>query len=85
MFYVFFNTSWRVGSWTYAEEIFLGSMRAKGNVLITASLWVALMIKLYDGTGKFADWGCHLLRLAEQAAIKMAAEEHVEDMGSSPG
>lgn len=30
LFYMFFNISWGVGSWTYASEIFPLTYRAKG-------------------------------------------------------
>ncbi|KAI1383361.1 putative sugar transporter [Hypoxylon trugodes] len=41
MFFTFFNMSWSSGSWTYAAEIFPISLRAKGNALCTASLWIS--------------------------------------------
>ncbi|KAI2629580.1 putative sugar transporter [Hypoxylon sp. NC1633] len=41
MFFTFFNASWSSGTWTYAAEIFPISLRAKGNALCTASLWVS--------------------------------------------
>ncbi|KAI0176436.1 putative sugar transporter [Hypoxylon sp. FL1284] len=41
MFFTFFNASWSSGSWTYAAEIFPISLRAKGNALCTASLWIS--------------------------------------------
>ncbi|KAI1780143.1 putative sugar transporter [Hypoxylon cercidicola] len=41
MFFTFFNSSWSAGSWTYAAEIFPISLRAKGNALCTASLWIS--------------------------------------------
>ncbi|KAI0898490.1 putative sugar transporter [Annulohypoxylon nitens] len=41
IFYTFFNMSWSSGSWTYAAEIFPISLRAKGNALCTASLWMS--------------------------------------------
>ncbi|KAI1343399.1 putative sugar transporter [Xylariaceae sp. FL0016] len=41
LFFTFFNMSWSSGSWTYAAEIFPISLRAKGNALCTASLWVS--------------------------------------------
>ncbi|KAI0476499.1 permease of the major facilitator superfamily [Xylariaceae sp. FL0804] len=41
LFYTFFNATWSSGSWTYAAEIFPVSMRAKGNALCTASLWIS--------------------------------------------
>ncbi|KAI0148670.1 putative sugar transporter [Xylariaceae sp. FL1272] len=41
LYYVFFNASWGAGSWTYAAEIFPISLRAKGNALCTATLWLA--------------------------------------------
>ncbi|KAI9688124.1 MAG: Solute carrier 2 (Facilitated glucose transporter) member 8 [Bathelium mastoideum] len=44
LFYVFFNISWGVGSWTYAAEIFPLSMRAKGSALSTMSLWGACYV-----------------------------------------
>ncbi|KAI0886438.1 putative sugar transporter [Annulohypoxylon maeteangense] len=44
LFYVFFNTSWGVGSWTYATEIFPAMYRAKGNALSTASLWLSCYV-----------------------------------------
>ncbi|KAH9886847.1 putative sugar transporter [Xylariomycetidae sp. FL2044] len=40
-FFTFFNMSWSSGSWTYAAEIFPISLRAKGNALCTASLWIS--------------------------------------------
>ncbi|KAL9062820.1 MAG: hypothetical protein Q9157_008608, partial [Trypethelium eluteriae] len=44
LFYVFFNLSWAVGSWTYAAEIFPLGMRAKGSALSTMSLWGACWV-----------------------------------------
>ena len=44
LFYVFFNISWGVGSWTYAAEIFCLGMRAKGSALSTMSLWAACWV-----------------------------------------
>ncbi|KAI6086445.1 putative sugar transporter [Hypoxylon rubiginosum] len=44
LFYVFFNISWGVGSWTYATEIFPVMYRAKGNALSTASLWLSCYV-----------------------------------------
>ncbi|KAI0133006.1 general substrate transporter [Xylariales sp. AK1849] len=44
LFFLFFNMSWSSGSWTYAAEIFPSSLRAKGNALCTASLWVSNFI-----------------------------------------
>ncbi|KAL9084156.1 MAG: hypothetical protein Q9165_008204 [Trypethelium subeluteriae] len=44
LFYVFFNLSWAVGSWTYAAEIFPLGMRAKGSALSTMSLWGACLV-----------------------------------------
>lgn len=44
LFYVFFNISWGVGSWTYATEIFPAMYRAKGNALSTASLWLSCYV-----------------------------------------
>ncbi|KAI1119958.1 general substrate transporter [Nemania abortiva] len=41
LFFTFFNMSWSAGSWTYAAEIFPLSLRAKGNALCTASLWIS--------------------------------------------
>ncbi|KAI0533868.1 general substrate transporter [Xylaria digitata] len=41
LFFTFFNMSWSTGSWTYASEIFPLSLRAKGNALCTASLWIS--------------------------------------------
>ncbi|KAI0964970.1 general substrate transporter [Xylaria arbuscula] len=41
LFFTFFNLSWSAGSWTYASEIFPLSLRAKGNALCTASLWIS--------------------------------------------
>jgi hypothetical protein len=63
LFYVFFNISWGVGSWTYASEIFPLSMRAKGNALCTGSLWAACYIvaqvspPIADAVG----WGLYLI------------------------
>ncbi|KAJ2985776.1 hypothetical protein NUW58_g5355 [Xylaria curta] len=41
LFFTFFNMSWSAGSWAYAAEIFPISLRAKGNALCTASLWIS--------------------------------------------
>ncbi|KAI1382352.1 putative sugar transporter [Hypoxylon crocopeplum] len=41
LFFTFFNMSWSSGSWAYAAEIFPISLRAKGNALCTASLWIS--------------------------------------------
>ena len=63
LFYVFFNISWGVGSWTYAAEIFPVSMRAKGNALSTASLWIACYI-VAQASPPIADavgWGLYII------------------------
>jgi hypothetical protein len=63
LFYVFFNISWGVGSWTYAAEIFPVSMRAKGNALTTASLWTACYI-VAQASPPIADaigWGLYII------------------------
>lgn len=63
LFYVFFNISWGVGSWTYAAEIFPVSMRAKGNALTTASLWIACYI-VAQASPPIADaigWGLYII------------------------
>ncbi|KAJ5278710.1 Sugar transporter [Penicillium angulare] len=63
LFYVFFNISWGVGSWTYAAEIFPISMRAKGNAITTASLWAGTYIvaqaspPISDAIG----WGLYII------------------------
>lgn len=63
LFYVFFNISWGVGSWTYAAEISPVSMRAKRNALTTASLWAACYIvaqaspPIVDAIG----WGLYII------------------------
>ncbi|KAJ5697140.1 Sugar transporter [Penicillium malachiteum] len=63
LFYVFFNISWGVGSWTYAAEIFPVSMRAKGNALSTASLWAACYIvaQASPPIGDAIGWGLYLI------------------------
>ncbi|KAJ5636894.1 Sugar transporter [Penicillium longicatenatum] len=63
LFYVFFNISWGVGSWTYAAEIFPGSMRAKGNALTTASLWAACYIvaQASPPIGDAIGWGLYII------------------------
>lgn len=63
LFYVFFNISWGVGSWTYASEIFPLSMRAKGNALSTASLWAACYV-VAQASPPIADavgWGLYVI------------------------
>ena len=63
LFYVFFNVSWGVGSWTYASEIFPLSMRAKGNALSTASLWAACYV-VAQASPPIADavgWGLYVI------------------------
>jgi xanthosine utilization system XapX-like protein len=44
LFYLFFNVSWGVGSWTYAAEIWPLRYRAKGNAISTASLWIGTYV-----------------------------------------
>ncbi|KAI0439501.1 general substrate transporter [Xylaria telfairii] len=44
LFFTFFNMSWSAGSWAYAAEIFPIPLRAKGNALCTASLWISNFI-----------------------------------------
>ncbi|KAH8886219.1 permease of the major facilitator superfamily [Thozetella sp. PMI_491] len=44
IFYIFFNMTWSPGSWLYVSEIFPISLRAKGNALCTASLWLSNFI-----------------------------------------
>lgn len=63
LFYVFFNISWGVGSWTYAAEIFPVSMRAKGNALTTASLWTACYIvaQVSPPIAEAIGWGLYII------------------------
>ncbi|KAK9412957.1 putative Permease of the major facilitator superfamily [Seiridium unicorne] len=63
LFYTFFNMSWSSGSWTYAAEIFPISLRAKGNALCTASLWISNFI-VAQATPPLASaigWGFYIL------------------------
>ncbi|KAJ5115492.1 Sugar transporter [Penicillium alfredii] len=85
-FYVFFNISWGVGSWTYAAEIFTVSMRAKGNALTTASLWAALGTRGRMLEEMSPVFGIES-QLAERSGVKPThagqdrMEEHVENVG----
>ena len=63
LFYVCFNVSWGVGSWTYAAEIFPLALRAKGNALSTMSLWLACYI-VAQASPPIADaigWGLYII------------------------
>lgn len=63
LFFVFFNISWGVGSWTYAAEIFPLSMRAKGNALSTMSLWAACYVvaQVSPPIGEAIGWGLYII------------------------
>jgi MFS family permease len=63
LFYAFFNISWGVGSWTYAAEIFPVSMRAKGNALTTASLWLGCYIvaQASPPLTEVVGWGLYII------------------------
>lgn len=63
LFYVFFNISWGVGSWTYASEIFPVSYRAKGNALSTMSLWLSCYVvaQVSPPIGAAIGWGLYII------------------------
>lgn len=63
IFYTFFNMSWSSGSWTYAAEIFPISLRAKGNALCTASLWVSnfIVAQTTPPIASAIGWGLYIL------------------------
>ncbi|OAP56558.1 hypothetical protein AYL99_09737 [Fonsecaea erecta] len=63
LFYVFFNISWGVGSWTYASEIWPVALRAKGNALSTMSLWAGCYIvaQASPPVGDAIGWGLYII------------------------
>ncbi|KAF2728680.1 permease of the major facilitator superfamily [Polyplosphaeria fusca] len=63
LFYLSFNVSWGVGSWTYASEIFPVTYRAKGNALSTMSLWLACYIvaQASPPIGDAIGWGLYII------------------------
>ncbi|KIW93779.1 uncharacterized protein Z519_05094 [Cladophialophora bantiana CBS 173.52] len=63
LFYVFFNISWGVGSWTYASEIWPVALRAKGNALSTMSLWAGCYIvaQASPPIGDAIGWGLYII------------------------
>ncbi|KIX99595.1 uncharacterized protein Z520_04228 [Fonsecaea multimorphosa CBS 102226] len=63
LFYVFFNISWGVGSWTYASEIWPVALRAKGNALSTMSLWAGCYIvaQASPPIGEAIGWGLYII------------------------
>ena len=63
LFYVFFNISWGVGSWTYATEIFPVMYRAKGNALSTMTLWMACYIvaQVSPPIASAIGWGLYII------------------------
>ncbi|KAH0839277.1 hypothetical protein FOPE_05274 [Fonsecaea pedrosoi] len=63
LFYVFFNISWGVGSWTYASEIWPVALRAKGNALSTMSLWTGCYIvaQASPPIGDAIGWGLYII------------------------
>ncbi|RYP69193.1 hypothetical protein DL770_008291 [Monosporascus sp. CRB-9-2] len=63
LFYVFFNISWGMGSWTYATEIFPVMYRAKGNALSTMTLWLACYIvaQISPPIGSAIGWGMYII------------------------
>ncbi|KAK4909337.1 hypothetical protein LTR49_021849 [Elasticomyces elasticus] len=63
LFYIFFNISWGVGSWTYATEIFPLGIRAKGNALSTMSLWTGCYIvaQVSPPIGAAIGWGLYII------------------------
>ncbi|KAJ9494373.1 hypothetical protein H2202_010156 [Exophiala xenobiotica] len=63
LFYISFNVSWGVGSWTYASEIFPVTYRAKGNALSTMSLWAGCYIvaQASPPIGSAIGWGLYII------------------------
>lgn len=63
MFYMFFNISWGVGSWTYASEIFPNVYRAKGNALSTMSLWLTCYVvaQVSPPINEAIGWGLYII------------------------
>ncbi|KAK7887774.1 hypothetical protein LTR67_009677 [Exophiala xenobiotica] len=63
LFYISFNISWGVGSWTYASEIFPVTYRAKGNALSTMSLWAGCYIvaQASPPIGSAIGWGLYII------------------------
>lgn len=63
LFYMFFNISWGVGSWTYASEIFPITYRAKGNALSTMSLWLTCYVvaQVSPPINEAIGWGLYII------------------------
>ncbi|KAK7729989.1 hypothetical protein SLS53_009104 [Cytospora paraplurivora] len=66
MFFTFFNMSWSSGSWAYAAEIFPNSLRAKGNALCTASLWISnfIVAQVTPPINTAISWGLYIILAA---------------------
>lgn len=66
LFFTSFNMSWSSGSWTYAAEIFPISLRAKGNALCTASLWISnfIVAQVTPPIMTSISWGLYLILAA---------------------
>jgi hypothetical protein len=63
LFYMFFNISRGVGSWTYASEIFPLTYRAKGNALSTMSLWLTCYVvaQVNPSINETIGWGLYII------------------------
>ncbi|KAF3762655.1 general substrate transporter [Cryphonectria parasitica EP155] len=66
LFFTSFNMSWSSGSWTYAAEIFPISLRAKGNALCTASLWISnfIVAQVTPPIMTSISWGLYIILAA---------------------
>ncbi|KUI67025.1 High-affinity glucose transporter [Cytospora mali] len=66
LFFTSFNMSWSSGSWAYAAEIFPNSLRAKGNALCTASLWISnfIVAQVTPPISTAISWGLYLILAA---------------------
>ena len=63
MFYIFFNISWGVGSWTYASDISPIIYRAKGNALsaMSLSLSCCVVAQASPPVGEAIGWGLYII------------------------
>lgn len=66
IFFTAFNMSWSSGSWAYAAEIFPNALRAKGNALCTASLWISnfIVAQVTPPISTAITWGLYLILAA---------------------
>jgi MFS family permease len=63
LFYLFFNISWGVGSWTYSSEIWPIRYRSRGTALSTLSFWLGcfLVAQMSPPIADAIGWGLYII------------------------